>query len=854
MTSKYQNFMGMLLLAVFVLFAFNAEAVQVRPNMLDSRLAEVELTSKADLTVITEAGGIIDNVRGNVARVYLLEEDFIQLQTRGYTVRWIRDEAKEYGRWLWEVTKDTDNPRAEYHTNDEIETDFISWQSTYPTLFSYESIGISYEGRDLWAAKLSDNVTTDEAEIEVKYISTMHGDEPVGTEMCMYFIEDLLTQYGIDPELTELMTDFEIWIIPMMNPDGNAASQRVNAQGVDLNRDFPDRVDDSVNTTAGRATETALVMDWSNEHNFVLSINFHTGALVANYPFDNNYTHTSYVYTATPEDDLFIRLSLAYSQYNSPMYNGSFPQGITNGTDWYCISGGMQDWNYVWMGDKEITVELSDVKWPPSSQLDGFWDDNQVSMRKYLLEAKYGVRGIVTDSITDDPLRADIMLESIPYLTYSTALHGDYFRILEDGTYSLTFSAPGYQSKTFPSVVVSGGVPTVLDVELARVPSPIISTAPTAISESIGICDSLDVSFTIINSGDYALDWSAEEGFIHEGGYGSAQGAGWRFIDSDQTGGPVYDWVDISGLGQELDFNDDDENLGPYLIGFDFPFYGQIFNSVRVAANGWISFTSSAEGETSWRNQYLPDNSIAPENIIAAWWDDLSPQLTGAEVRIYTNNSDSLIITFNSVESFANDGLYTFQFILLSSGDIVFQYNDMGTNRLNSSTIGLQNSDRTKGSTVIYNELYIHDNMAISWWPNSMVALVPVSGTVPPQGSQPVMARLKSCCLPLGASSGILEISSNDPATPLLEVQVDLNVSAQPPQAVTDLVILPEPPNVHLFWTAAAYANSYDVYRSQNYPVELIPMNFVESVSDTHYVDNGVSADSAGFYVVTSVQ
>ncbi|MBU1936482.1 carboxypeptidase regulatory-like domain-containing protein [bacterium] len=854
MTRKYQNFMGMLLIAVFALVAFNAEAVQVRPNMLESRLAEVEIVSKADLTVITEAGGIIDNVQGNIARVYLLEEDFNSLQMRGYVVRWIRDEAKEYGLWLTETTRHTDDDRDDYHTNDEIETQFITWQATYPTLFSYESIGLSYQGRDLWACKLSDNVTVDEPEIEVKYISTMHGDEPVGTEMCMYLIEDLLTQYGSDPELTELMTDFEIWIIPMMNPDGNALVQRVNAQGYDLNRNFPDRVDDSVNTTAGRPTEVGLVMDWVSEHNFVLSINFHGGALVANYPFDNNYTHTSGIYTASPEDDLFIHLSLTYSQYNLPMYNGSWPQGITNGTDWYCVSGGMQDWNYVWMGDKEITVELGNTKWPSASQLPTYWADNETSMRKYLLEAKYGVHGIVTDSITGDPLRAEIMLGSSPYLTYSTELHGDYYRILENGTYSLTFSAPGYQSKTFPSVVVSGGIPTVLDVELARIPSPIISTDPTAISESIGICDSLDVSFTIINSGDYALNWSAEEGFIHEGGYGGAVGGGWRFIDSDQTGGPVYDWVDISGLGSELSFTSDDQNLGPYSIGFSFPFYGQTFNSIHVAANGWISFTSSATGEASWRNQYLPDNTMAPENIIAAWWDDLSPQRTGAEVRMYTNNSDSLIVTFSSVESYADDGLYTFQYILLSSGEIIFQYNDMGTNRLNSSTIGLQDNDRKKGSTVIYNELYIHDNMAISWCPNSMVVLIPDNGTVPPQSSQPVTARLKSCCLPLGSSSGILEITSNDPATPLLEIQVDLNVSAQPPQAVTDLVILPESPNVHLFWTSAAYANSYDIYRSQTYPVELIPANFVDSVADTHYVDTGVSAESAGFYVVTSVQ
>jgi len=506
------------------------------------------------------------------------------------------------------------------------------------------------------------------------------------------------------------------------------------------------------------------------------------------------------------------------------------------------------------MGDKEVTIELSTTFEPDTSLLDDYWDDNHLSMRRYLLEAKYGVRGIVSDSVTGSPIAADVQLWDIPYLTYASPVHGDYHRILQAGTYSLTFSAPGYQSKTFPSVVVPADSFTVLDVQLARAPSAVISTDPVVISETIGECDSLDVPFTVVNTGDLSLTWSAEEGFVNQGGYGSAVGAGWRFIDSDQPGGPVYDWVDITGIGQELNFSSDDQNLGPYAIGFDFPFYGQIRNNLRVAANGWISFTSSATGETSWRNKYLPD-ATAPENMIAAWWDDLSPQRVGSSVHLYTNNTDSLIVTFTSVPSYADNGLYTFQFILLASGKIIFQYNDMGEFRLNSSSIGLQNSDRTKGSTVVYNQLYIHNNMAIAYCPHSMVQLIPSSGTVPAQSTLPVTARLKSCCLPSGVSSGMLAISSNDPVTPLLEVTVTLDVTTAPtPEPVTDLVILPELDNIRLSWTSAANADSYYVWHSQDYPVELAAPNFVASVDDTTYLDTDASADARGFYVVTSVR
>ncbi len=854
MTLKYPAFWILLIASLFA-FSLHLDAARVHKNMLNSKLAEVTLTSKADLQVIDQVGGIVDNVKGNIAEVYLLEEDFNQLRARGFSLRWIPDLKTEFMKKLWDETRDGPDPLLEYHTNDEIQADFANWQAAYPNLFHYESIGLSVQGRNIWAAKVSDNVTGDEPEIEVKYIGTMHGNEPVGCEMCMYFIDDLLTNYGSDPELAQLMSNYEIWLIPMMNPDGNANGWRENANGVDLNRDFPDRVQDSVNTTAGRQIEVAHVMNWSSDHNFVLSANFHTGVMVVNYPWDGNYSGQSGVYTPTPEDPLFVHLSIQYSRWNSPMYNNPEfqPYGITNGCAWYVIYGGMQDWNYVWMGDKEVTIELSNSYEPDPSQLPQYWNENRYSMRRYFLEAKYGVRGVVTDSATGDPVRANVQLGTSSYLTYSSALHGEYYRIFQAGTYRLTFSAAGYESKIFPSVVVNADTFTILNLQLKRIPSAVIATDPTAISEEISVCDSLDVPFTIMNSGDLTLNWSALESYINEGGYGSAVGGGWRFVDSDQPGGPTYGWVDISGLGQQLSFTSDDQNLGPYSIGFNFPFYSQNFTSIRVAANGWISFTSTATGETSWRNKYLPDNT-APENIIATWWDDLSPQRSGTTVRLYTNNTDSLILSFNNVQSYADNGLYNFQIILLASGKIILQYANMGTNRLNSSTIGLQNSDRTKGSTVIYNQLYIHNNMAIAFCPNSMVALVPISGSVPAHSSLPVVARLKSCCVPAGGASGILAISSNDPVTPLLEVPVTLDVTTLPPEPVTDLMILPESPNVRLVWTASAHADSYNIWRSATYPVELVGGNFIGTVADTTYLDASAGGISSAFYVITSVR
>ncbi|MDD5087554.1 MAG: carboxypeptidase regulatory-like domain-containing protein, partial [bacterium] len=481
--------------------------------------------------------------------------------------------------------------------------------------------------------------------------------------------------------------------------------------------------------------------------------------------------------------------------------------GCTNGADWYEVSGGMQDWNYVWMGDREITVELDVTKWPSVSRLETLWQENRYAMRNYWLEAQYGVRGVVTDASTGLPIRASIMLGTSPYLTSSSALHGEYFRMLRPGTYTLTFSAPGYGSQVFTNVVVPSNSYTVLNVQLGLPPD--IEVSPTTLSSDVNLCDVADVPLTIINDGDGPLTWYSEEGYVHQTHYGSAVGGGWRWMDGLQAGGPAYAWRDISGVGTLVSFSDDDQTLGPFSIGFTFPYFEQNFTQYRICGNGWISFTSTS---TSYSNSTLP-STASPENIIAAWWDDLSPQRTGTQIYRYAT-ADSLIISFNNIQSYSGSGVYNFQIILLSSGRIVFQYGSMGTNRLNSATIGIQNSDRSKGEAVVYNALYIQNNMAVEFCPHDLITTIPASGQVNGHSSTVVTVRLNSCCVPDGISNGILALHSNDPDTPLLNVTVAVNVTElTPPDPVTDLVIFPDGANVVLMWSAALNATGYNIYR-----------------------------------------
>ena len=357
--------------------------------------------------------------------------------------------------------------RDTYHTYAEIMALLQSRASSYPTLCQYHELGNSVQSRKLMAVNISDNVGTEEDEPEFKYVSTMHGDEVVGSEMCLFLIDHLLTNYGSDPDITDLVDELDIWIMPLMNPDGYVSVSRYNANGVDLNRNFPEWTDGDPNTTAGRQPETAAVMNWTFAHSFSLSANIHTGTIVANYPYDDDDLGSSY--SASPDDDMFIYISEEYSQFNPDMWGStSFFHGITNGAAWYTVDGGMQDWHYRYMGDNEVTLEISYSDRPSYSLIPGYWEDNRDSMLAYMSTALMGVRGIVTDGDTGLPLDATItVVGREDHEIYTDPDIGDYHRMLMPGTYELVFDASGYTTETY-TVTVNSGDATRLDVALGK--------------------------------------------------------------------------------------------------------------------------------------------------------------------------------------------------------------------------------------------------------------------------------------------------------------------------------------------------------------------------------------------------
>ncbi|XP_034081543.1 carboxypeptidase D [Gymnodraco acuticeps] len=373
-----------------------------------------------------------------------------------------------------------------HHNYADMELFLRKYSSEFPSITNLYKIGRSVEGRELYVMAISDNPTVHEhGEPEFKYVANMHGNEVVSRELMLNLIEYLCSNYGTDPEVTQLVNSTRIHIMPSMNPDGyevaiegdeQGYSGRNNSNNFDLNRNFPDQF---VTITEPRQPETIAVINWLKSIPFILSANLHGGSLVVNYPYDDDKKGTS-EYSPSPDDKVFQQISRAYSQENPLMHNGHpcvtrypneyFEDGITNGAHWYNVPGGMQDWNYLYTNCFEVTIELGCVKYPMARELPKHWEQNRRSLLEFIHQVHVGVKGTVSD-LTDGTgiPNATINVGGIDH-NITSARTGDFWRLLSPGTYSITASADGYKSVRTYATVSKGGA-EVVDFRLTRIHS-----------------------------------------------------------------------------------------------------------------------------------------------------------------------------------------------------------------------------------------------------------------------------------------------------------------------------------------------------------------------------------------------
>lgn len=546
------------LLAFLVLstLMFTAVVDAAEPSIL----VRVEVGDRAEVRVVGEILDLDEATRGTTLYGWGTVKEIDAVEKLGYLVEIVPPEPKDTDALtMCSEPFGPPFPWNCYPTWSQYVTMMQYYAATYPSIARLVNLGMSGQGdHELWALKISDNPDAEEDEPEILYTATMHGDELVCYGTTVHLIDHVLANYGSDAQITRLVDETVLWFNPMSNPDGtfdggdntvSGASRGLPATGyADPNRSFPDPSVPEDPTTPGWPAEVQHMIDLAASEHITISANCHSGAEVFNYPWD--------VWSVRhPDDGWWIAAGIDYAssaQAASPpgyftMCPGSCPfPGVTNGWDWYTTSGNRQDFMNWYHGCREVTLELADSKALDVGQLDAHFDYNRQSLLDYFELALTGIRGLVTDATSGQPVAAEIRIpghdiEAQRSWVASDPDVGDYHRLVDPGTYDLEVSAPGYESAAVNGVVVTAGTDaTIQDVVLTPLPrytvTGLVTDAATAAAipgATVSLVGTAFAPATTGPGGGYAID------DVWEGSYTfRVEAAGYGIVEVERTVGP----------------------------------------------------------------------------------------------------------------------------------------------------------------------------------------------------------------------------------------------------------------------------------------------------------------------------
>jgi hypothetical protein len=273
---------------------------------------------------------------------------------------------------------------GDYHSYLELEADLQALERAHPGIARLYTIGVSLENRNIYALKISDNVALDEGEAEVLFLGCHHAREWISVEVPLLLARHLLEHYASDAKVRRAVDQSEVWIAPLINPDGLEYSirfyrywrknRRLNADGsfgVDLNRNYgynwaydnegssPEPASEVYRGSAAFSEpETQAVRDLFAQREFQALVSYHSYSQVILYPWG---------YTSTPTDkdalhrSLAADMSILMEAVNGRVY-GFGPSAASS----YLTNGDTTDWAFGISGIPAYTIEL-----PPIDQLGG---------------------------------------------------------------------------------------------------------------------------------------------------------------------------------------------------------------------------------------------------------------------------------------------------------------------------------------------------------------------------------------------------------------------------------------------------------------------------------------------------
>ena len=356
----------------------------------------------------------------------------------------------------------------------------------YPNITQLVDLNVRFglpltaDGRKIWALKISDNPDQEEDEPATLFLSGTHGREIGAVVITLDTIDRLTMGYGVDPDITRLVDENEIWVLPVSNPDGYAyvfntnnlwrKNRRVFAQGVgvDVNRNFEFgwssacagstsvEADDFKGPSAESEAETGVVAALVREQNFAKVIDYHSfGHRVA------------YEYGCGQHPFAGLYRNQAIELANLAGWSGRHRNPPANGL--------LTTWALADFASYAFLFQTLSGSFQPShatalAEAQAVWPATY-----FMLDRFIDVSGRVTDFCTGEGVVASITYQGIPFVQEkngSEPLHGRYHAWLPEGSQTLVFTAPGYQTLS-RTVTVLPDAGVTLDVQMR----PMIASA-----------------------------------------------------------------------------------------------------------------------------------------------------------------------------------------------------------------------------------------------------------------------------------------------------------------------------------------------------------------------------------------
>ena len=648
------------------------------------------------------------------------------LEKRGYRVEVLHPDYEAYLRDLLSDHRQTFGP---YYTFSEAVTELNNIHALYPAITSApESIGTSHEGRTIWALKVSSSPNANNGKPGVLYNGVHHAREPITCSICLGMAKHLCQNYGTDSLATWLVDNRQIWIIPVLNPDGYvynetdpSGSWRKNRRnnggsyGVDVNRNYthmwgydnlgssPDPADETYRgPSAGSDPETQAIMNFAIREGCIkMDLNYHSYGNLWMYPW-------GYTTSPTPDSGLLGDLAREAAAFNG--YEAGQSSVVL-----YYVNGDAKDWFYGEQGLKpkcfNFTVEVGSSFWQAVSdtniivqQFNENLMPNLVAAQAagiYLSPQSHRITGGNGNMSLDPGETAQLLVTLKNKSMYDTARTVTAMLSSSDPYVSIVSGQADYPDLGLRKTAENTGQPFTVTLDSAcPVGHPVLFTLRLTADGGYASTDTFSV---IAGVGDLR--------YLPTPDNYSGSPLYYAVEDSDGVSrAPVYSWTEIRGVGTQLTALVADDAAAAVTLPFTFRWYGTNNTALRVCTNGWLAFGTNTS--TAYTNTAIPTSTFS-NGAIFPLWDDLNGSSTaapGSWIGYWHDAANGrFIVEYDSVVFFGTSTRLKYQVIYYDSTDthpyydVVLQYNMLADRA--SSSVGFQQNSSV-GCQLLYNGAY----------------------------------------------------------------------------------------------------------------------------------------------------